>query len=75
MIPKGVTLATYEFWGKVTRDITIDIDAKDKATAILELSKLSNDDILRQERKRTAKQDIVWDLSDIWTVANGNSTN
>lgn len=68
-------MATYEFWGKVTRDITIDIDAKDKATAILELSKLNNDDILRQERKRTAKQDIVWDLSDIWTVANGNSTN
>lgn len=66
-------MVTYEFWGRLTKDITLEIDAKDKATALLELSKLSEDDILKRGRVR-ARQDVTWDLTDIWQVANGNTT-
>lgn len=65
-------MPTYEFWGKIDRDITIDIDAKDKATALLELSKLSEDDIMKRGRVRQ-RQDLTWDISEIWTVVNDNS--
>lgn len=71
MTQKEIILATYEFWGKVLKDITIEIDAKDKATALLELTKLSETDIMKRGRIR-ARQDVAWDLSDIWQVTSDN---
>ena len=64
-------MATYEFWGKIIKDITLEIDAKDKATALLELTKLSESDIMKRGRIR-ARQDVAWDLSDIWQVTSDN---
>lgn len=64
-------MTKYEFWGKIIKDITIEIDAKDKATALLELAKLSEDDMIKRGRIR-ARQDVAWDLSDIWQVTSDN---
>lgn len=60
----------YEIWGKIIKDITLEIEAKDKATAIAELTKLSQDDIIKRGRVRQ-RHDVTWDLSDIWQVVDG----